>query len=228
MKKEFVTIGMAAALSMASYITAFAGWEQMGAAWKYQNTDGVYLANTWAWIDGNNDGIAESYCFDENGNLYVNVRTPDQYIVNENGAWTVNGVVQTMVVGGGQYTFDRYGDLGKGVFDGVATQWVNWVIEDEPALRDIMNDMYGELPTKEELTQEILAMQRADKGLPAPQEAQAQSNTAPQADSLTGDPALDAAIAEAERQQAEKGRRVTAPGGDSYDYNEPLQGITWK
>lgn len=104
MKKAFVTIGIAAVLSMASYVTAFAGWEQMGTAWKYQNTDGVYLANTWAWIDGNNDGIAESYCFDGNGNLYVNVTTPDQYIVNENGAWTVNGVVQTMVVGGEQDT----------------------------------------------------------------------------------------------------------------------------
>ena len=104
MKKTFVTLGMAAVLSVASSLTAFAGWEQMGAAWKYQNTDGVYLANTWAWIDGNNDGIAESYCFDGNGNLYVNVRTPDQYVVNENGAWTVNGVVQTMVVGGEQDT----------------------------------------------------------------------------------------------------------------------------
>ena len=104
MKKAFVTIGMAADLSMASCMTAFAGWEQMGTAWKYQNTEGVYLANTWAWIDGNNDGIAESYCFDGNGNLYVNVTTPDQYIVNENGAWTVNGVVQTMVVGGEQDT----------------------------------------------------------------------------------------------------------------------------
>lgn len=75
------------------------------------------------------------------------------------------------------YTFDRYGDLGKGVFDGVATQWVNWVIEDEPALRTVMDETYGALPTKEELTQEILDMQRTDRGLTAqhtPQETQAQ------------------------------------------------------
>lgn len=78
------------------------------------------------------------------------------------------------------YTFDRYGDLGKGVFDGVATQWVNWVIEDEPALRTVMDETYGALPTKEELTLEILAMQRSDRGLTAqlaPQETQPPTET---------------------------------------------------
>ena len=51
--------------------------------------------NTWAWIDGNKDGIAECYYFNENGYMLANTNTPDNYTVNENGAWTINGVVQT-------------------------------------------------------------------------------------------------------------------------------------
>lgn len=48
----------------------------------------------WAWIDGNHDGLAECYCFDDGGWLIMNGTTPDGYTVNANGAWTVNGVVQ--------------------------------------------------------------------------------------------------------------------------------------
>ena len=49
----------------------------------------------WAsWLDGNDDGIAECYCFDWEGYLYMNGWTPDGYYVNSDGAWTVNGVVQ--------------------------------------------------------------------------------------------------------------------------------------
>lgn len=68
---------------------AFAGqWAQDGNNWKYQNDDGTYAVN-WQWIDG------KSYCFDSNGIMYANTTTPDGYTVNENGEWTVNGVVQT-------------------------------------------------------------------------------------------------------------------------------------
>lgn len=100
MKRKIVTIILAGAFTVASCMTAFAGWEQTGTQWRYQNTDNIYLSNTWAWLDGNNDSVAECYCFDENGNLYVNTTTPDQYIVNENGAWIVNGIVQTKVISG--------------------------------------------------------------------------------------------------------------------------------
>ena len=47
-----------------------------------------------SWLDGNDDGIAECYCFDWEGYLYMNGWTPDGYYVNSDGAWTVNGVVQ--------------------------------------------------------------------------------------------------------------------------------------
>ena len=64
-------------------------------AWWYDFGNGDYFKSSWQWIDGNQDGIAECYCFDENGWMYENTTTPDGYTVNENGAWTINNIVQT-------------------------------------------------------------------------------------------------------------------------------------
>ena len=64
-------------------------------AWWYDFGNGDYFKSSWQWIDGNQDGIAECYCFDENGWMYENTITPDGYTVNENGAWTVSNIVQT-------------------------------------------------------------------------------------------------------------------------------------
>ena len=64
-------------------------------AWWFDFGNGDYFKSSWQWIDGNQDGIAECYCFDENGWMYENTITPDGYTVNENGAWTINNVVQT-------------------------------------------------------------------------------------------------------------------------------------
>ena len=63
-------------------------------AWWYDFGNGDYFKSSWQWIDGNQDGIAECYCFDENGWMYENTTTPDGYTVNENGAWTINNIVQ--------------------------------------------------------------------------------------------------------------------------------------
>lgn len=97
MRKSFVkVVTLTAALSMLASSTSFAGqWKQEGSTWKYQNDDGSYPTNTWQWIDGNGDGISESYYFNENGYMLANTVTPDNYTVNADGAWTVNGVVQT-------------------------------------------------------------------------------------------------------------------------------------
>lgn len=86
-----------AILTLSMGMTAFAGsWQaQETGTWKYLNDDGTSPANTWQWIDGNNDGIAENYYFDANGNLLVNGTAPDGNIVDSNGAWTINGIVQT-------------------------------------------------------------------------------------------------------------------------------------
>jgi len=45
--------------------------------------------------DDDRDGYAECYHFDNQGWMAENTVTADGYTVNQNGAWTVNGVVQT-------------------------------------------------------------------------------------------------------------------------------------
>ena len=64
-------------------------------AWWFDFGNGDYFKSSWQWIDGNQDGIAECYYFDENGWMFENTITPDGYTVNENGAWTVSNIVQT-------------------------------------------------------------------------------------------------------------------------------------
>ena len=96
MKKTIKVLGLVALMTLSMSIQAFAGeWKQNNTGWWYQNNDNSYPVNTWAWIDGNKDGIAECYYFNENGYMLANTNTPDNYTVNENGAWTINGVVQT-------------------------------------------------------------------------------------------------------------------------------------
>ena len=41
-----------------------------GYGWWYDNGDGTYPVSCWQWIDGNGDGLAECYCFNEEGYLY--------------------------------------------------------------------------------------------------------------------------------------------------------------
>ena len=65
-----------------------------GGYW-WQNPDGTWPKNTWAWLDGNHDGVYERYYFLDNGYLAVNRTTPDGYIVNADGAWIVFDQVQT-------------------------------------------------------------------------------------------------------------------------------------
>lgn len=96
--KRLFTMMMAAMMVMAMTMTSFAaGWQQNENGWWYAtNDDGTaWYANEWQWIDGNGDGVAESYYFDQNGYLLTNTTTPDGYTVNADGAWTKDGVVQT-------------------------------------------------------------------------------------------------------------------------------------
>lgn len=93
----------AAVISMAMSGTAFAGTWKMGtgenqAKWWYDFDNGTYAAEGWHWIDGNNDGVAECYCFDAEGWLLVSTTTPSGGVVNENGEWVKDGVVQTKTV----------------------------------------------------------------------------------------------------------------------------------
>ena len=54
--------------------------------------------STWQWIDGNGDGVAECYYFNEKGYCLQNTAAPDGYMTNESGAWVADGVVQTKTV----------------------------------------------------------------------------------------------------------------------------------
>ena len=65
----------------------------------------------------------------------------------------------------------RFGEPGEAVFNHIASAWVKRNIPDEPALREVMDVTFGELSTKEELTKEILAMNRE-----AEPSAQSQAN----------------------------------------------------
>lgn len=95
-KVAITTAVMSATMAM----TAFAGeWKTAdNGNWWYDNGNGSYTSNGWQWIDGNGDGVAESYYFDGNGYLLTNTTTPDGYTVNENGAWVENNVIQTKTV----------------------------------------------------------------------------------------------------------------------------------
>lgn len=100
MKKRFCAGILTAAMSVLMASTAFAGtWVQDTARpanqngisnWWYRNDDGSWAANGWYWIDGNGDGWAESYRFDESGWMYA-ATTVDGYAVDGSGAWTVDG-----------------------------------------------------------------------------------------------------------------------------------------
>ena len=100
MKKHFLKkaalIALTASMTMGAGFTSLAaGWQSDANGWWWQDDFGGYYAGTWVWLDGNHDGIAESYCFDARGYLYAGTTTPDGYEVNADGAWVKDGVVQT-------------------------------------------------------------------------------------------------------------------------------------
>jgi len=118
------TLGLAAVMSLSMGMVSFAGQEPMiqDGVWTYSIVDGDWqhdgigwkwvrdlsynpnpatnynpAMNGWFWIDGNDDYVAECYYFDSNHYCLLNTTTPDNYQVDENGAWIVDGVVQTIV-----------------------------------------------------------------------------------------------------------------------------------
>ena len=98
--KKLALVVLTAGLSVLSCIPAFAfGWQKDTVGWWYGTNENntTWYNSGWQWVDGNNDGIAESYYFNSNGYIAVNT-TVDGYTVNNDGAWTVNGIVQTKQV----------------------------------------------------------------------------------------------------------------------------------
>lgn len=77
-------------ISIFSCITSFAGqWQSDVQGWWYVNDNGTYPNTGWNWIDG------KCYYFSPDGYCLQNTQTPDGYMVDENGAWVIDGVVQT-------------------------------------------------------------------------------------------------------------------------------------
>lgn len=104
MKKKLLMMTAVAAMSMTMSMTAFAGvteggtkgsWQKDATGWWWQNEDGSWANTGWYWIDGNDDGVAECYFFDGNGYMMANSVSGDGFYVNADGAWVVDGVVQT-------------------------------------------------------------------------------------------------------------------------------------
>lgn len=110
MKKRKKILTSAATVSMAAMMTTMnvyaLGWQHNMTGWWYGTNESntTWHANGWQWIDGNNDGIAECYYFDQNGYMLASATTPDGFTVNADGAWTVNGAVQPKIVGMGGAT----------------------------------------------------------------------------------------------------------------------------
>lgn len=151
-KHKFMRVASLALVASLSFstMTAFADWKQEGNTWKYQNSDGKYTTSTWQWING------KSYCFDSNGNMYANTTTPDGYTVNADGAWTVNGVVQTKT----ETTNKYYSDNDQYplaylkdwfVFTNNGTLTTRWsrkyLSEQHPELENTSNEKYGYVGT---------------------------------------------------------------------------------
>ena len=89
MKKKLILGLASASLVLAMSMTAFAGeWKGDSNGWWYDNGNGSYPKATWQWIDGNGDGIAESYYFESDGYLAVDTSV-DGYDVNSDGQWVV-------------------------------------------------------------------------------------------------------------------------------------------
>lgn len=98
--KKWVAAAYAAAFTAAFSMNVYADghWEQNASGYWWQEDNGTYLKNGWKWLDGNRDGVAECYYFDANGYMVANAIVEGQYAVDANGAWNVNGVVQTKAV----------------------------------------------------------------------------------------------------------------------------------
>lgn len=102
MRKQIVIMAVTGVMTLGVAFSAFAGqWQVNTNGWWYDNGNGSYPANGWNWIDGNGDGIAECYYFDQYGYCLINTTTPDGYSVDGNGAWILNGAIQSKNVGNG-------------------------------------------------------------------------------------------------------------------------------
>lgn len=96
MVRNGLVFALAAMMTVGTATTALAAeWKLDNVGWWWQNDDGSYPVNCWEWLDGNKDGVAECYYFCADGYMLAATTTLDGYTVNADGAWDLNGAVQT-------------------------------------------------------------------------------------------------------------------------------------
>lgn len=117
-KKGLTVLALSMFFLSFSILDANAGmWKQGNSndpnAWWYDNGDGTFPVSTWMWIDGNEDGIAECYYFDETGKMLSDTVTPDGYTVDQYGAWTLGFVRRKYVMN--PYQTEIFKDAAEGL-----------------------------------------------------------------------------------------------------------------
>ena len=68
----------------------------------YSNDYGEIVKNTWAWIDMNNDSIAECYRFDQDGHLAIDYKDRYGKVTNDEGQLIENGEVIKKMLSNGE------------------------------------------------------------------------------------------------------------------------------
>ena len=90
-RKAFIAVTAIMITFGMSFSASAAGWQKDDTGWSWQKEDGSRISGQWEWLDGNEDGIAECYYFDQTGYMQSEGTTPDGYMVNAEGAWIVEG-----------------------------------------------------------------------------------------------------------------------------------------
>lgn len=103
MKRKIGILGLSVFISLSSIFSASAAWEHQEGIWKYQESDSSYATNKWLkinnlWYHFDDKGDMQTgwfqtgdgkwyYLDKENGDMWVNKRTPDGYYVDESGVY---------------------------------------------------------------------------------------------------------------------------------------------
>ena len=95
MKKHKKLVGILALIGTMFLSTqAFGYWIEDEHGWKFLRPDGSYIEKSLEWIDGNFDGRAEMYYFDQDGYCLQNgIKNGKKF--NADGAWEYRGMVQS-------------------------------------------------------------------------------------------------------------------------------------
>lgn len=72
-------------------VKALGSWEQQGSVWRFHCLNGTYISNS--WLESLSE-LGAYYYVDSDGVMLTNSKTPDGYVVDANGLWRSQTVVQ--------------------------------------------------------------------------------------------------------------------------------------